>query len=96
MLHVERVLRATHRRNQAAMAGLTVVALVQRAARRDGVDLPDDDVTRVARAAEQVARAIVGGPPAARDANLTEVPVHIFEWAVIAVEATRARLRRGE
>ncbi|MDZ4827208.1 MAG: hypothetical protein SGJ13_12215 [Actinomycetota bacterium] len=69
-LHVERVLRATQRRNQAAMAGLTVVALVQGAARRAGVELPDRDVTRVARAAELVARALVGGPASERDARL--------------------------
>jgi hypothetical protein len=70
MLHVEHAVRRTKRKNQAAMAALTVIALVQDAARRDAVRLPDDDVTRVARAAAAVARALVVGEVVEREARL--------------------------
>ncbi|GIU86381.1 MAG: hypothetical protein KatS3mg009_0896 [Acidimicrobiia bacterium] len=60
-LEVEHALRRTRRQTQAAAAAHSVTLAVQAAARRERLPLPDDAVTRVARAAAQVARAIVAG-----------------------------------
>jgi hypothetical protein len=70
VMHVDRVVRRDRRRNQAGLAAVTAISLVQDAARRDGAQLPDADVTRVARAAALVARALVCGPVARREAEL--------------------------
>jgi hypothetical protein len=46
----------------AARAATQAVGLVQASAVRAGFQLPDDEVTRVARAAAEVARGLVVGP----------------------------------
>jgi hypothetical protein len=68
ILGVEQSLRTRHLQTQAAIAARHVGAAVQEAATRGGLTLPDDDVTRVARAAGQVARAVIAG--AAADGHL--------------------------
>lgn len=67
---IDRTLKATHRTRAAAVAALEAGRAVQAAARAAGVPLPDDDVTRVARAAGEVARGITAGPPAAAAVSL--------------------------
>jgi hypothetical protein len=61
---IDRVLRHVHHTRQAAHAAADAAHAVQDAARRSGIALPDDDVTRVARAAADVARGLVAGIPA--------------------------------
>jgi len=69
MLMIEQTLRRTHRLHDAAMASLAAATKVQQIAERAHVDLPDDDVTRVARAAAQIARGmVVGDHPGIHDA----------------------------
>ena len=69
-LSVEHALRRSGRQTQAALAARALGAAVQSAAKRDRVKLPDDAVTRVARAAGQVARAMLAGPSVAAEARL--------------------------
>jgi hypothetical protein len=61
VLVIEQTLRRTHRRPNAATAGLAAATTVQDVATRASVALPDRDVTRVARAAAQLARGLVVG-----------------------------------
>jgi hypothetical protein len=61
---IDKVLRHTRRTRQAARAAGDAVRAVQDAAVRAGVAIPDGDVTRVARAAADVARGLAAGPPA--------------------------------
>ncbi len=61
VLVIEQSLRRTHRLHNAAAAALATASTVQEAAIRQRVSLPDDDVTRVARAAAQLARGLVVG-----------------------------------
>jgi len=61
---VDKVLRHVRLTRQAAGAASEAVHAVQSAAVRAGIALPDDDVTRVARAAADVARGLVAGLPA--------------------------------
>jgi hypothetical protein len=61
---IERALKLQHRRRDAAMAAHHASSAVQTAAAHAGLTLPDDDVTRVARAAADVARGLAAGPPA--------------------------------
>ncbi|HEY5171561.1 MAG TPA: hypothetical protein VIK54_07525 [Acidimicrobiia bacterium] len=69
MLFIEQTLRRTHRLHDAASAALDVATNVQQVAERGQLALPDDDVTRVARAAAQIARGmIVGDYPGIDDA----------------------------
>jgi hypothetical protein len=56
---IEQSLRRTHRLHNAATAALATATAVQDVAHRADVRLPDDDVTRVARAAAQLARGLV-------------------------------------
>ncbi|MGQ0825583.1 MAG: hypothetical protein ACT4OX_11270 [Actinomycetota bacterium] len=60
-LAVEHALRGRRLHTDAAVAARAVGMTVQDAARRERVTLPDDAVTRVARAAGQIARAMVAG-----------------------------------
>jgi hypothetical protein len=60
-LVIEQTLRRTHRLQRAAAAALVVATAVQQVAHDADVSMPDDDVTRVARAAAQLARAMVAG-----------------------------------
>ncbi len=69
MLMIEQTLRRTHRLHDAASAALAAATKVQAAAERAHIDLPDDDVTRVARAAALLARGmVVGDHPGIDDA----------------------------
>lgn len=61
---IDKVLRHVRQTRQAARAATEAVHAVQSAAVRAGIALPDDDVTRVARAAADVARGLVAGLPA--------------------------------
>jgi hypothetical protein len=69
VLVIEQTLRRTHRLHSAASAALEAATTVQEVAERGKVSLPDDDVTRVARAAAQLARGlIIGDAPGVDDA----------------------------
>jgi hypothetical protein len=59
VLMIEQTLRRTRRLHNAATAALAVATAVQDVAHRERVALPDPDVTRVARAAAQLARGMV-------------------------------------
>src|SRR5438270_6358026 len=59
VLMIEQTLRRTRRLHNAATASLAVATAVQNVAHRGRVALPDPDVTRVARAAAQLARGFV-------------------------------------
>jgi len=59
VLVIEQTLRHTHRLTNAATAALAAATTVQDVAHRGCVALPDSDVTRVARAAAQLARGLV-------------------------------------
>jgi hypothetical protein len=61
VLVIEQTLRRTHRLHNAAAAALIAATTVQEVAQHGDVTLPDDDVTRVARAAAQLARGLVAG-----------------------------------
>jgi hypothetical protein len=58
-LHIEAVLRRQHQLREACRAGHAASDAVQRVAIAAGVELPDSRVTRVARWADTIARAIV-------------------------------------
>lgn len=58
-LAVQGILRAHRASRRAARAAHEACAAVQLAARREGMTLPDEGVTMVARAAGEVARALV-------------------------------------
>jgi hypothetical protein len=59
ILAVEEAVRSTRRRQPAAVAGHTASGAVVHAAERAGMEPSDPEVTRVARAAGQMARALV-------------------------------------
>jgi len=58
---IDRALRHSHRTRQAARAAWDAAQTVQRAAEANGTELPDVDVTHVARAAAEVARGMTAG-----------------------------------
>ena len=59
MLMIEQSLRRAHRLHDAAGVALECASSVQSVASDAGVELPDDDVTCVARAAAQLARGLL-------------------------------------
>ena len=61
---IDKVLRHARGSRQAARAANDAVVAVQESAARDGIALPDAEVTRVARAAADVARGLAAGPAA--------------------------------
>ena len=67
---VDRVLRRAGQSRTAAQASQAASVAVKTAAEAAGMTLPDSDVTRVARAAGAIARAIVAGPVAAHHLEL--------------------------
>ena len=68
-LLIEHTLRRAHRMHDAATSGLFAATTVQTVAERAHLDLPNDDVTCVARAAAQLARGlVVGDEPGVDDA----------------------------
>lgn len=60
-LTIDRVLRRTHRTRLAARAASSVTHTVLQIAAAQGIRLPDEEVTHVARAAAEVARGLVAG-----------------------------------
>src|SRR3954471_16149340 len=58
---IDRALRHSHRTRHAARAAWDTAQTVQRAAEANGLQLPDDDVTHVARAAAEIARGMTAG-----------------------------------
>ncbi len=69
VLIIEQTLRRTHRMHDAALAALDAATKVQEVAQREHIDLPDTEVTCVARAAAQLARGlVVGDHPGVDDA----------------------------
>jgi hypothetical protein len=58
---IDRALRHSHRTRHAARAAWDAAQTVQRAAEANGMQLPDVDVTHVARAAAEVARGMTAG-----------------------------------
>ena len=61
---IDKVLRHSRCTRQAAHAASEAAHAVQHAAEHEGFTLPDADVTRVARAAADMARGLVAGTPA--------------------------------
>ncbi|HWW44064.1 MAG TPA: hypothetical protein VN180_03260 [Acidimicrobiia bacterium] len=61
---IDKLLRRTRGSRRAAQAATDAAKAVQEAAGRAGIPLPDSDVTRVARAAADVARGLAAGSPA--------------------------------
>jgi hypothetical protein len=61
---IDKVLRHARRTRVAGRAANDAVRAVQNAARDAGYVLPDPDMTRVARAAADMARGLVAGPAA--------------------------------
>jgi hypothetical protein len=61
---IDKLLRHVRHTRQAARAATDAVHAVRESATRAGIPLPDDDMTRVARAAADVARGLVAGLPA--------------------------------
>jgi hypothetical protein len=79
---IDRAIRHARVARHAARAAADAVALVQASAVRAGMQLPDDDVTRVARAAAEIARGLAVGPAAAPIVQLLLEP-----WAAVGVAA---------
>jgi len=77
---IDRALRHAHRSRQAARAAWDAAQVVQRAAIAQGVELPDVDVTHVARAAAEVARGLVAGDDVA-----VEVSKLLLHWFPLVV-----------
>ena len=61
---IDRAIRHAKCSRQAARAAAQAVAIVQHRASCAGISLPDAEVTRVARAAAEVARGLIAGPEA--------------------------------
>jgi hypothetical protein len=66
-IDIDRTLRARRRTRDAAHAAARASHAVQVAAAAHGISLPDADVTIVARAAAEVARALVAGADVSAD-----------------------------
>ena len=77
---IDRALRHTHRSRQAAKSAWDAAHVVQRVAIAQGVELPDPDVTHVARAAAEVARGLIAGEDVA--AEVSRLLLHWFPLVV--------------
>ena len=75
-LTIDRVLRRTHRTRLAARAASSITHTVLQIAAAQGIRLPDEEVTHVARAAAEVARALVAG-----DDVRAEVETLLADWS---------------
>jgi hypothetical protein len=75
-LTIDRVLRRTHRTRLAARAASSVTHTVLQIAAAQGIRLPDEEVTHVARAAAEVARGLVAG-----DEVRAEVGTLLVDWS---------------
>jgi hypothetical protein len=78
---IDRALRHTHRSRQAAKSAWDAAQVVQRVAVAHGVELPDPDVTHVARAAAEVARGLIAGEDVA--AEVSRLLLHWFPLVVV-------------
>ena len=77
---IDRALRHSHRTRHAARAAWDAAQTVQRAAEAQGMNLPDVDVTHVARAAAEVARGMTAG-----DDCVLEVHQLLQHWFPVLV-----------
>ena len=77
---IDRAIRHGRCSRDAARAATRAAHLVQHIAAREGFTLPDGEVTRVARAAAEVARALVAGPATQPIAHML-----LEHWAPIGV-----------
>jgi hypothetical protein len=84
---IDRALRHSHRTRHAARAAWDAAQTVQRGAEANGVDLPDVDVTHVARAAAEIARGMTAGDDCAR-----EVRQLLQHWFTVLARARRGAL----
>ena len=75
-LTIDRVLRRTHRTRLAARAASSITHTVLQIAAAQGIRLPDEEVTHVARAAAEVARGLVAG-----DDVSAEVGTLLVDWS---------------
>ena len=75
-LTIDRVLRRTHRTRLAARAASCITHPVLQIAAAQGMRLPHEEVTHVARAAAEVARALVAG-----DDVRAEVGTLLVDWS---------------
>jgi hypothetical protein len=77
---IDRALRHSHLTRQAGRAAWDVAQVVQRAAEANDMQLPDVDVTHVARAAAEIARGMVAG-----DDVIAEVRQLLQHWFPVFV-----------
>jgi hypothetical protein len=77
-LTIDRVLRRTHRTRLAARAASSITHTVLQIAAAQGIRLPDEEVTHVARAAAEVARGLVAG-----DDVRAEVGTLLVDWSPV-------------
>jgi hypothetical protein len=77
-LTIDRVLRRTHRTRLAARAASSITHTVLQIAAAQGIRLPDEEVTHVARAAAEVARGLIAG-----DDVRAEVGTLLVDWSPI-------------
>jgi hypothetical protein len=77
-LTIDRVLRRTHRTRRAARAASSITHTVLQIAAAQGIRLPDEEVTHVARAAAEVARGLIAG-----DDVRAEVGTLLVDWSPI-------------
>jgi hypothetical protein len=75
-LTIDRVLRRTQRTRLAARAASSITHTVLQIAAAQGIRLPDEEVTHVARAAAEVARGLVAG-----DDVRAEVGTLLVDWS---------------
>ena len=75
-LTIDRVLRRTHRTRLAARAASSLTHTVLQIAAAQGIRLPDEEVTHVARAAAEVARGLIAG-----DDVRAEVGTLLVDWS---------------
>ena len=75
-LTIDRVLRRTHRTRLAARAASSITHTVLQIAAAQGIRLPDEEVTHVARGAAEVARGLVAG-----DDVRAEVGALLVDWS---------------
>jgi hypothetical protein len=87
---VDKLLRHTRRSREAAHVASLASHAVQHAAIVAGIDLPDDDVTRVARAAADVARGLAAGRAARPIVGLL-----LEHWMVVGAGNASAPGRRS-
>jgi hypothetical protein len=82
-LTIDRVLRRTHRTRLAARAASSITHTVLQIAAAQGIRLPDEEVTHVARAAAEVARGLIAG-----DDVRAEVGTLLVDWSpLVAIPA---------